>query len=189
MSYPEEMSCRKCFLDFYASEINTHGRLIIGVSVIIFTLLQARLTLQDLWIKSIASEVSYPVFHHQLIVIYIGVFLASFAFWYLFLRLLAYGLLADMVIRAPWPTSSEIEKSKKSITDFFALRVSDWAKKEQPQEAKNPRDRRILLIVKSKYFTTSTRGGFIICSIFASITVLLVLIILNDLPTSTLWPI
>ena len=82
-----EFERRKLLMDFYSSELSTHSRLIVGFSVILLTLVEIILDLD----KSIfgVRYIAYP-----------GVFLLSFALWYLFMRHLLYGVLAHSILVA-----------------------------------------------------------------------------------------
>jgi hypothetical protein len=76
------VSSRKLLMDFTSSEINTHGRMIVGFAVIILTLMQIK--------ENLTSISSW-----QNLIIYFGIFATIFALWYLLMRQLAYGGLAS----------------------------------------------------------------------------------------------
>lgn len=86
----DELDCRELFLDFYSSELTTHARLIIGFAVILLTLVEITLNLTAR--GSISSA--------QFLIAYSGIFAASFALWFLLMRHLTYGVLANAATHA-----------------------------------------------------------------------------------------
>jgi hypothetical protein len=129
-----EMQCRKLLLDFYSSQINTHGRLIIGFSVVLFAIVEIRIS------PMVANNLSAL----QNRILYFGIFLAGFALSYLFFRYITYGTLADYTIQTPWREPVG-DKTKMCNVDSFMAEVSN--KVEHDAQL-----RRLL-----GYFTTSTR--------------------------------
>ena len=111
-----EFQYRRMLLDLYSTEINTHSRLFIGLSVTLFTLLELlRLDLVTL------AETA----------IYIPICLVSASLWYLLFRHLTYGALANACIWTE-PSCQEVitlREVNKSIvkyaertTDLFRVR-------------------------------------------------------------------
>jgi hypothetical protein len=98
-----QIQCRKLLLDFYGSQLGTHGRLIIGFSVIVFTIVGIRNAFQR-------------IAFYQSIILYIAIFLSMFGFLYLLFRHLTYGQLCGAVMFTTW--KPELEKS--SINDLVA---------------------------------------------------------------------
>jgi hypothetical protein len=90
-----ETGRRKLILDFYSSQINGHTRLIIGFAVLMLTLVQIRQRIEFLssW---------------QYVIIYFAMFSTAFFLWYLSMRCLAYGMLANASIWAP-PTTRRVD--------------------------------------------------------------------------------
>jgi hypothetical protein len=77
------LELNKLLLSFYSSQLNNHGRMVIGFAALIFTVTQ------------VASSVSEPISCAQYWVIVTGMFFASLAFWFVLMRLLVYGVLAS----------------------------------------------------------------------------------------------
>ena len=107
----DSINVRKLFLDFYSSEINTHGRLIIGFAVILFTLIEIKLRLYVP--RSLQSSIIFPC-----------IWLVSFAIWYSLFRLLRYGMLANAVVHMDLP-----QKESEDIVSLFKSEVREWVKK------------------------------------------------------------
>ena len=84
----EELECRKVLLDSYNSHLNIHGSLIIGFAVVLLTLF----AMKGEFLQSISPE-RFSLF-------YLGVFMASWAWWHLLCRHLVYGLLVAYAIDA-----------------------------------------------------------------------------------------
>lgn len=84
----EEVECRKLLLDFYSSQLTSHARLITGVAIILFTIVQVKLGL-----LSAFSIIQSGIF-------YSGVLIFAFPLWYLFMRHLTYGMLANAATHA-----------------------------------------------------------------------------------------
>lgn len=81
---------RKLLLDFYSSELTTHGSLIIGFAAILFTILQIIQKLKDDPLKIVSTE--------QIGICITGLLLTATALWFLLMRHLAYGILSSAVI-------------------------------------------------------------------------------------------
>jgi hypothetical protein len=148
--HADEMQCRKLLLDFYSSQINTHGALIIGFSVVLFAIIQIRIS-PVIW-----NNVSIL----QDWILYFGIFLTGFALYYLFLRYITYGTMAHSTIRIPW-------KDPVCDSDSFRDAVSiDVQQKAQL--------RRLI-----KYFTTSTWQGFLIAFSLSLLTTFFLALVLD----------
>ena len=85
-----ELQIRELLLDFYASELTTHSRLIIGFSVILLTILQIAHSLRT------GGSVSWA----QSTILLLGIFFTAFALWFLLLRHFVYGILANSATHA-----------------------------------------------------------------------------------------
>jgi hypothetical protein len=85
------INIRKLLLDFYSSELTTHSRLIIGFSVILFTILQI--------FQKLDSEV-LPLSTSQKSIASFSTWLISAALWYLLMRHVSYGILSNSVLHA-----------------------------------------------------------------------------------------
>ena len=86
-----EHRIRKLLLDFYSSELNSHSRLIIGLSVIDFTLLQVIYTLTN-------PQVYSPITWWQYCFVFFSLGFVSAALWYLIMRYCVYGILCNSVL-------------------------------------------------------------------------------------------
>jgi hypothetical protein len=104
LSKENEVSDRKLLLDFYSSQLTTHSRLIIGMSVSMFTIL------------SIVSgqRQNHPLTLAQWIVTIIGLGLTSWCFSYLIMRHVAYGILSSAAIFA----EPEYVSGRKSLENL-----------------------------------------------------------------------
>lgn len=104
----DEIQARKLLLDFYSSELTTHGRLIVGFAVILFSLLEIILQLEK------------PISGVRFWMAFFGLSLAAFALWFLLMRHFVYGVLANAVIHAPLDNSTEksFEELKKGVVRF-----------------------------------------------------------------------
>lgn len=81
----EHLECNKLLLNFYASELSTHGRLVIGFAALIFTISQVALGV---------SQSFSPLNAEQFWIIAIGMFTTSMTFCFTLMRMLVYGILA-----------------------------------------------------------------------------------------------
>jgi hypothetical protein len=77
-------------MSFFSSELNTHGRLVIGFAAIVFTVSQIALGV---------SELYTPLSSAQYWIVVMAMFVASMAFCFVLMRLLVYGVLANYVLR------------------------------------------------------------------------------------------
>lgn len=102
---------RKLLLDFYASELTTHSRLIIGFSVIIFTILQIVQKLVE----------NSPLTGSQFWISSFGIWLTAVTLWYLIMRHLTYGALSGAVIDSPIGENESYDNVKSAIVNY-ALR-------------------------------------------------------------------
>jgi hypothetical protein len=149
-----EMDCRKLLLDFYSSEISTHGSLLIGFSIVIFTLVQIKVSLEP------------PIHVPQTTVLYLGILIANLAFWYVFFRYISYGTLADYTTRTPWKERTD-ENASMCEMEFFRREVSDYVRKKAQLKS---------LI---KHFMGSSRIGFLIAMLLAILTTILLAVALD----------
>jgi hypothetical protein len=85
MSENENLDVRKLLLNFYSSELNAHARLIIGASVLLFTVVSITLDLKN--------NSDFGALQSAIAIVSFG-FISS-ALWYLLMRNLAYGILAS----------------------------------------------------------------------------------------------
>jgi hypothetical protein len=145
-----EIECRKLFLDFYSSQLNTHGSLIIGFSVVVFTLIGIWQAIRDiLW--------------WQNLLLCFSVFVASFSLWYLLFRHLAYGTLTGAVMFTEWKPDFDQDQCK-NLPGQFANEMMKYVKKWNS---------RILLIVPTEFFISGTgkmRYGVVICLVLSILT-------------------
>lgn len=81
----ERRECQRLLMNFHSSQLNTHSRIIIGLSVTILTLVQVVLR----------SSYSY-----LRIIPYSAMFFLAFAFYRSFFRLILYGVLSHSVLIA-----------------------------------------------------------------------------------------
>lgn len=86
---------RKLLLDFHSSELTAHSRLIIGFAVLLLTISEVSLNLPK------------PVSIEQTRIAFFGCFFASIGFWYVLIRHLAYGILANASITAALSCEAE----------------------------------------------------------------------------------
>jgi hypothetical protein len=149
-----QIQCRKLLLDFYGAQLNTHGRLIIGFSVIVFTIVGIRNSIQKIVL-------------YQTIILYSAIFLALFAFLYSLFRHLTYGQLCGAVMFTPWNPEFEKGTCNELIGKF-----SD----EVDRNVRIYR-KRIVLVVPTDWFIGSSRYtqkfGVILCAILSIVTVIL----------------
>jgi hypothetical protein len=143
----DEMRCRKLLLDFYSSQTNTHGSLIIGFSVVLFAIVEIR----------ISPMVAVYLSAFQNRILYFGMFLAGLVFYYLLFRYISYGTLANYTILTPWREPSE-EKTEMCNAEFFSKQVSKYVRQNAGLK---------WLI---RYFITSTREGFLTASLLSLLT-------------------
>jgi len=159
----EVIQCRKLLLDFYSSELATHSRLIIGFTVILFTLASLLLEVT----QSSQQTISVAQFR----IIYLSISLVAFGLWFLLMRHFVYGILATQALYA---TPSE-DHSKKNRLKRMLCGVAQKAL-----------EKRILGIIPvCLFFSTGTRIsrlqraigvagarllGLLLCAILAILT-------------------
>ena len=97
----EEIQIRKLLLDFYSSELTTHSRLIIGFSVLLFTIL------------SLAPSF-YPSILQKGISLF-SLWLVAGTFWYLIMRHISYGILSNATLHAVIPEKATLEQARNSV--------------------------------------------------------------------------
>jgi hypothetical protein len=98
----------KLLLDFYSTEITSHSRLIIGLAVILFALAE------------IAKSFSRPVAFTQFWILGVGMFFVSFAFWFLLMRQLVYGVLINRVLHTE--NMDSFKKAHDEVTHDTIIR-------------------------------------------------------------------
>jgi hypothetical protein len=149
---------RKLLLDFYASELTTHSRLIIGFSVMMFTILQIAQKLEE----------NSPLTDNQVWISAFGIWLTAVALWYLIMRHLTYGALSGAVIDTPIAENKSYDDVKAEIVKY-ALRYK-------------------ILVFFPCYLFISIRPtrrrmfllfGLIICAILGTVTALLLSILIG----------
>lgn len=139
-----ELEYRKFFLDAFINQKTSHSRFLIGFAVLLFTILELT--------ASIPSEQITPF---QLLIALAGIFLTSFALWYVFLRYFAIGVQVTAVMNAKITNENVTrEDIPRAINNFI--------------ETNN---QRILFLVKTFWFKrTGERQntyGAILCFILA----------------------
>jgi hypothetical protein len=161
--YDEElMECRKLTLSFYSSEINTHGALILGFSVIIFTLVEILIRLKQM-VTDRAIQQVHPL---QSIILYLGILLADWGLWYLIFRYITYGSLADYATRTKWvPPTSEYEGLSR--VEIFECYVSKDVKTKT----------KFCWLIR--HFTGSSWQGMMIALACAILTTILLAVVLD----------
>lgn len=112
-----ELSARQLLLNFYGSEINTHGRLFIGFAALIFTIISVRATFKT-------GKIALNIW--QLGIIYFAVFISGLAIFYVLFRLIGYGYFANSVIHAP--SSCNLIKNECTEQSFIYPLVADIQK-------------------------------------------------------------
>ena len=151
-----EIQCRKMLLDMYSSHLSTHARLLIGFAVMLLTIFEIKIGLKSITIL-------------QSNILYVAVFLATLAWWFLFMRHFSYGLMVNASIHAPPSDKGE------SCFDKIRNGIRDSAYKEN-----------ILgFIPNCLYFTSGgkNRGqriaGFLLCVAFTIGTTFFVWLVLG----------
>ena len=84
----EELDYHTLFQSFYSSELNAHSRLLIGFAVLLFTL------------TNIGWNISYnsTLMQSQYWLLCFSMLLTSFAFWFILMRQLVYGVLSNRLM-------------------------------------------------------------------------------------------
>jgi hypothetical protein len=119
---------RKLLLDFYASQLTTHSRLIIGFSVILFTMVGIVQKVQE---NALAQNMS-PFCIDPKSIASFSMVMASSILWYLVMRHVSYGVLANSVIHVPDPDEgSEANQSEESPLMPLTIMVRNHALKEK----------------------------------------------------------
>jgi hypothetical protein len=126
--------------------------------IIIFTLVQILLGLKaNGFLLSTVQE----------LMIYGGIFLGDFAFWYLLFRYIAYGTMTDYTIRTPWTDSLERDKTHMCTVESFQREVT-----------KNMKSRAQLRHLV-EYFSGSTWQGFVTTFLASVVTTILLAVVLD----------
>ncbi len=105
MSSDGTIHIRKLLLDLYSSQLTTHSRLIIGFSVVIFTL-------------SAFFGKDLPNYDIAKIVIFLSVWLVSGIFWYLLMRHITYGILSQSVLEVDLTEDIKVLDAIKKVRDY-----------------------------------------------------------------------
>jgi len=167
MSDPEqvdcELSCRQLLLHFYSSEINTHGRVLIGFAALMFTILTVRVSLFN----------HSPLATWQLFIFYGFVFAVALTMFYLLFRLVGYGILANATIHAP--RVQELKQKNSSLVYPLVYDIKEFVVRN---------DNKILFLFPIEYFfvfgnTSKQRYGFLISFGFSIISAFLVYLLLE----------
>ena len=147
------VNLRKLFLDFYSSEINTHGRLIIGFAVILFTIIEIKLKFLELGISLLSP---------QSVIVYFCIGVVSFAIWYSLFRLLIYGMMANAVVHMNLPQTKRGE-----LVSMFASEAKKWVLTY---------NKKVLVFFPTSWFLQYKKRGAIVCSMLALLITILSLI-------------
>jgi hypothetical protein len=152
------MDYHKLALSFYNSEITSHSRLIIGLAVILFALSDIAL-----------SEPLRPFYDIQYWIWVTATFFVSSAFWYVLIRQLVYGVMANRLLHTE--EAANFEELHEKITRGCI-------------ETKE----KILFIIPFYYFISVGKKwrklywrptGYIFCAIFGLVTTFLLLLLLR----------
>jgi hypothetical protein len=102
----DEIQIRKLMLDFYSSELTTHSRLIIGFSVLLFTVLNV-IPNQKVHLDLQAGTYFFSLW------------LVAGALWYLFMRHISYGILSNATLHAPIESKNlTLKNAIQSVTNY-----------------------------------------------------------------------
>jgi hypothetical protein len=165
----DELECRKVLMDFYTQQLNAHSRLLIGFAALLFTLVQIKLALMG-------QHLNPQQFLLQFLAFYITVFLVSFGSWFLLLRHLGYGTLANAVMHVSAPTK---QKQSSNLDRQNAL---GWLHDKTREEA---RKRYLLFKLPCVWFHSfgipKQRQyriyGLMVCGVFAFFTAFIIWIL------------
>ena len=150
-----EIEARKLLLDFYASELGTHSRLIVGFSIILFTFLQIMLKTENGLDRSIFGV---------RFILYAGTFAISLALWYLFQRHFIYGVLADACIH------TILSDDQRASLIEIDRAIGQFALGQK-----------IYLVLPCSWFMVGGRWkGLLICIIFALVTTFLLMWLVDN---------
>jgi len=98
------IECRRLLMNFYSSQLQAHSRLIIGFAVIFLTLLQLKPQNMSTW---------------QFWVFYPSVFVVALALYFLLMRHLVYGVLANAITHTdPKGEGSPLQRLVTGINKF-----------------------------------------------------------------------
>jgi hypothetical protein len=158
MGINAELECRKFFMDFYTSQLNTHGRLIIGFSVLIFTITQMRIDL--------LGTLAFWNPNATIAILYLGIFSAIWIFFYLIFRDLTYGVLCNLVTSLEW--KPEFELGKVMVADFTNYLIREGRKKSESGLSRTL----LKFFVNSKDPPFRMKVGYSICTILSLLTTL-----------------
>jgi hypothetical protein len=147
-----ESACRQLLLSFYSSEINTHGRVLIGFGVIMFSILSVRFNL-------IA-----PLAIWKLLILYVGIGGVAWALFYLLFRLVGYGILANATIHAP--STTPLKQEMYSAASQLVTDIGNYVKNK---------DKWILSLFPVEWFVVfggvrRQRRGFIFTLVLSIVT-------------------
>jgi hypothetical protein len=160
-----ELSARQLLLNFFSSQIATHGRVFIGFAALIFTILSIRLT-----IKTVLNV-------WQLGIIYFAVFMSGLVIFYVLFRLIGYGYFADSVINAPLSCNLvENESTEQCFIYPLVEKMRDYA--FTSGEVKN---RRIVGLFPVKWFMSHKEQwkGIVVSIVFSLATTFLFFLLLD----------
>jgi hypothetical protein len=175
---------RKLLLDFYSSEITAHSRLIIGFAALLFTA-------SDIYGLEPRSVLQSTVFC-------IVVFFLAAALWYVFLRLIAYGIMANSIIHVRDPFLEKIAQQKENngrpLCSILGIGIRDrvegkeeiWIRANKEGLLKKKFKYKILYLIPIRYFVSDLfedrKFGFLLCFILGIITMISMLFLLGTLP-------
>jgi len=154
-----DLEYHKLLLNFYSAELNSHSRMLIGFAVILFTLAEIA-----------HSNLTRPVMFSQYLILVFSMVFASFAFWFILMRQLVYGVLINRILH----TEGELHSFKEAHD-----RVT--------HDTINKRETIFLFIPVSLFISVGSEyrkwyirplGGFV-CIFFASCTTFILFLLLN----------
>jgi hypothetical protein len=136
-----QVSCRNLLLNFYSSEISTHGRMFIGFAALFFTIIQIKLSLDAM------NIILRPI---QTIIIYFSVFAIGCAIYYIIFRLICYGVYANATIHATLTELREIMRLPNCVS-VITTKIYQYVLKESSK---------ILFFLPVSYFLVPAQQKF-----------------------------
>jgi hypothetical protein len=144
---PDQIDKRRLMLSFYSSQLTTHARLIIGAVGFLFTILTITINLAPR--TPLQDGLSF-----------VGIWGASFLSWFLWMRDITYGNLANHLIHV----TSTVENSLQDIRDYTSREA-----RENPMFGIIP-IQMFASIGEGGLFTTWRLTGLLLCGLFAMTT-------------------
>lgn len=157
----EELDYHTLFQSFYSSELNAHSRLLIGFAVLLFTLTNIG------WNPSSNST----LMQLQYGLLWLSMLLTSFAFWFILMRQLVYGVLSNRLMHIQKLES--IEQVHREVGQYCS------------------REEKILLRIPVSWFYSANEEGrkrhvrirgFLLCAVLAFGTTTVLILIQNLIP-------